>query len=192
MHGHHAVGLAHRSGSDTTELLHVATDTKDETKVNAKRPDVGTGLARDVEDGEPTLVVKLDEVGRVDGPDPELTLDGRNERRALEERTREGLERPRKSLLVLERGVKPKDGDILLTGSLLRLDKPGRAVDADEKAASDLGVERSRVTGLLTTKDAAEPGDNFVRGRVRRLVEVDDSGPGEEGVRKERTETTRE
>lgn len=88
--------------------------------------------------------------------------------------------------------MKPKDGDILLTGSLLRLDKPGRAVDADEKAASDLGVERSRVTGLLTTKDAAEPGDNFVRGRVRRLVEVDDSGPGEEGVRKERTETTRE
>lgn len=50
-----------------------------------------------------------------------------------------------------------------LTGTLLRLDEAGRAVDADGQAASDLGVERSRVTSLLDAENTTDPSDDFVR-----------------------------
>jgi hypothetical protein len=45
--------------------------------------------------------------------------------------------------------VETDDADILLTSTLLRLDKTSSAVNADNQAASDLGIEGTRVTGLL-------------------------------------------
>lgn len=66
---------------------------------------------------------------------------------------------------------------VRLTGALLGLDKPGAAVNADDQAARDLGVERPGVARLLAAQNAAQPRDNLVRGRVGGLVEVDDAVP---------------
>jgi hypothetical protein len=45
--------------------------------------------------------------------------------------------------------VQANDADILLSGSLLGLDETGGAVNADNEAAGDLGVESAAVTSLL-------------------------------------------
>ena len=123
------------------------------------------------------LVVVLDEVAVVNRTDAELTLDGRDERRALEERTSERLDRARELALALDRRVQADEADVLLSRRLLRLDKPSRAVDADDEAPRDLWVQRARVAGLLDAKDAAEPGHDLVRRRVRGLVQVDHTVP---------------
>lgn len=41
------------------------------------------------------------------------------------------------------------DADVLLSGALLRLDEAGGAVDADNQAARDLGVEGTAVARLF-------------------------------------------
>jgi len=69
--------------------------------------------------------------------------------------------------------VQAHDGHVLLASALLRLDQARRAVDANDKAAGDLRVERAAVARLLDAKDALDPRDNLVRRGVRRLVEVD-------------------
>jgi hypothetical protein len=155
----------------------VTADTEEETKVDTEGTDVGTSLARDVEDGELALVVELEELARVDGTDTELPLDGRNKRRTLEERTSEGLKSARElGLSTGELAVQTEDCNIFLSGALLALHEAGRAIDADNQTSSDLGVESTGVTSALNTEHALEPGDDFVRGRVRGLVEVDDTG----------------
>lgn len=196
MHRDDVVVLAHRSRPDTTELLHVSTDTQEESQVHAERTDVRSRLARDPEDTEVAVVVELDQLAVVDRTDTELTLDGRNEGRSLEEGSGESFDRSREGLLGLDRCVKTKDADVLLTcsrgvlgeqntrgreakqenrrtGTLLRLDQPRRAVDTDGQATRDLGIERSRVSSLLAAQDPADPSDDLVRRRVRGLVEVD-------------------
>jgi hypothetical protein len=45
--------------------------------------------------------------------------------------------------------VHADDTNILLSGSLLRLDKTGGAINADDEATGDLGVESATVTSLL-------------------------------------------
>lgn len=71
--------------------------------------------------------------------------------------------------------MQPDDADVLLAGALLTLYQPRGPVDADDEAARDLWVERARVTRLFDAQDAADPRDDLVRRRVRRLVEVDDA-----------------
>ena len=95
MHGHHVIVLAQRTTAHTTQLLHVTTNTEQETEVHAKRTDICAGLTRHPEDGEVALLIELEELGLVDGTNTELTLDGRDERGSLEERTGEGLNRAR-------------------------------------------------------------------------------------------------
>lgn len=64
-----------------------------------------------------------------------------------------------------------------LTGALLGLDEARRTVDADDEAARHFGIERAAVAGLVDAENAPQPCDDFVRRRVRGLVEVDDPGP---------------
>jgi hypothetical protein len=45
--------------------------------------------------------------------------------------------------------VQTDDTHILLSGSLLRLDETGGAIDADDEAAGDLGIEGTAVASLL-------------------------------------------
>jgi len=86
----------------------------------------------------------------MDGSDTELTLDGGNERGALEESSGERLKGTRKLRLASrELVVHANDADILLSGSLLGLDETGSAINADDEATSDLGVEGTTVTSLL-------------------------------------------
>ena len=73
--------------------------------------------------------------------------------------------------------VQADDAHILLSGTLLGLDETGGAVDADDEAAGDLGVEGAAVAGFFDAEDAAEPCDDFMGGGVGRFVEVDDAGP---------------
>lgn len=70
----------------------MAANTEEETEVNAQGTDVGTGLAAHPEDGEVAVVVKLNQLRLVDCSDAQLALDGRDQRRSLEEGTSEGLD----------------------------------------------------------------------------------------------------
>ncbi len=176
MHGDDTVGLAEGTTPDTAELLHVSADAEEETEVNAERSDVGAGLAADPEDGEVAVVVELEELALVDGADAELALDGRDQRRALEQGAGERLDDARQLLGVGELVVQAQHGHVLLSGALLALDQPRGTVDADDQAAGHLGVERARVARLLDAQDPADPRDDLVRRRVRRLVQVDHPG----------------
>jgi hypothetical protein len=149
----------------------VGADTKEHTEVDAEGTDVGTGLDVHAEDGESASLVKVEELRRVDGTDTELTLDGRDEGRALEESTSESLETA-DNVGLLDLAVEAGDGDISLTGTLLGLDETRRAVKAHDQAASDLGVKGTRTTSLLNLEDTLDPADNLVARRVGGLVEV--------------------
>jgi hypothetical protein len=130
----------------------VGTDTEQKTQVNAKSTDVGTSLAADPEDTKLPLIVEFVELALVNGTDTELALDGGDERGTLEERTGEGLEGACKlSLATGEFIVQADDADVLLTSTLLGLDKTCSTVNADNQTSSDLGVKSTGVTSLLNT-----------------------------------------
>ena len=149
---HGAVVLGHDTGADTTELLHVGANAEEETKMDAEGSDIGTGLARNPEDTEMTVVVELDELRLVDGTNTKLALDGRDQGRSLEESTSEGLEGGGESGLAAGDAVVEADNaNVLLTGTLLGLDESGGTVDANNQAAGDLGIESTGVTSLLNT-----------------------------------------
>jgi hypothetical protein len=148
--GDQILGLVHGSTPHTAQLLHVCADTEEKTQMHAKSTDVSSSLAADPEHAQLPLVVKLVQLALVDGSDTELTLDGGNERRSLEQSTSKGLEGARKLRFAAGKlVVHADDTDILLSGSLLGLDETGRAVDADDEAASDLGVKGTTVASLL-------------------------------------------
>lgn len=193
--GDHILGLVHSTGPHTAQLLHVGANTEEKTQVHAEGTDIGTSLAADPEHTELPLIVELIELRLVDGTDTELTLDGGDERGALEERAGERLEGTGElGLAARQLVVKTDHAHVLLSGALLGLDETGGAVNADDQTSRDLGIQSSRVSSLLNPiplsarlylrvgggrvvpQDALNPGDNFVRGRVRRLVEVNDAG----------------
>lgn len=150
--GNHVLLLVHGSGADTAQLLHVCSHAQKKTKVDTEGTDVGSGLARNPEDTEVALVVELVKLGLVDGTDTELTLDGGNERWALEESTGEGLESAGElSLTTWELVMETDDANVLLAGTLLRLDETSGAVDTDDQAAGNLWIESSGVSSLLNS-----------------------------------------
>ena len=152
-------------------------DTQQQTQMNTQGSDVGSSLTRDPKDTEVSFLVVLEHLGFVDRSDTELTLDGRDQRRSLEEGSGEGFETPSESLLAIGNGVvESDDTDVFLSCTLLGFDESGGSVDTDDQASSDLGIEGTGVTSLLTSKDSLHPGDDFVGRRVGGLVEVDHSG----------------
>jgi hypothetical protein len=148
--GDQILGLVHGSTPHTAQLLHVCADTEQKTQMHAEGTDVGSSLAAHPEHAQLPLIVELVQLALVDGSDTELTLDSGNERRSLEQSTSEGLEGARKLRLAARKlVVHADDADVLLSGSLLGLHETGRAVDADDEATSDLGVEGAAVASLL-------------------------------------------
>jgi len=57
----------------------------------------------------------------------------------------------------------------------LCFDKAGSIVKARNKAASDLRIEGTRVTSLVTLEDLLDPRNDLMRGRVARLVKVNNT-----------------
>jgi hypothetical protein len=146
----HTLALVHGSGANTAKLLHVGTNTEEETKVDTEGTDVGTSLTADPEDTEVALVVELVVLALVDGTDTELTLDGGDKRGTLEERTGQGLQSADELRLATgDLVVETDHTHILLTGTLLRLDQTGGTVDTDDQTSSDLGIKGTTVTSLL-------------------------------------------
>ena len=80
----------------------------------------------------------------------------------MKERAGEGLECTWKGFLVWKCIMQPDDADVFLPRTLLRLDEPGSAVDADNEAAGDFRVQGTRVARLVNAQDAFQPGDDFV------------------------------
>lgn len=118
--------------------------------MHAESTDVGTGLAADPEDTEVAVVVELNQLALVDGTDTQLALDGGNQRRTLEQSTGKRLEGTGKlGLATGQLVVEADNGNVFLSGALLGLDEAGSAVNADNQAASDLGIESTAVAGLF-------------------------------------------
>lgn len=165
--------LVHSTGTHSSQLLHVRTHAKQKSQVHTECSDVSTGLAADPEDTEVTVVVELDELRLVDGPDTELTLDGRNQGGSLEQGTSEELEDASKLCpAARDLVVEAHNGDILLSGSLLGLDETCGTVDADNETSGDLGIESTTVAGLLCSEHALHPSDDFVGGGIGGLIEL--------------------
>jgi hypothetical protein len=78
-------------------------------------------------------------------------------------------------LFRVQSGVKPSNTNVLLSSTLLRFDQTGCAVNADNETSCDLGIQSTAVTRLLAPKNSFDPSNNFVRRRVRRLVQIDDA-----------------
>lgn len=140
----------------------MTTNTEKQSKVDTERSNICSSLTADPEDGEVSLVVKLKKLRLVNGSDTELSLDGRNERRSLEQSSSEGLNCGRELLDICETVMKAQYGDVFLSSSLLRFDKTSGTVDANDETACDLGVQCSRVTGLLDPQDPPDPCYDFV------------------------------
>eukprot|EP00967_Tisochrysis_lutea_P130583 scaffold226096_cov33-Tisochrysis_lutea.AAC.2 len=74
------------------QLLHVTAHTKHQAQVHAKGTNVGACLTRNAEYTEVAIVVVFDQGVLIHSAHTELPLDGRDERRALEERASELLQ----------------------------------------------------------------------------------------------------
>jgi hypothetical protein len=154
--GNEVLGLVHGTRAHTSELLHVGTDTKQQTQVHAQGSDIGTSLAAHPEDTQVAVIVKLNQLALVDGSNTKLSLDGGNQRWALEQGTGEGLEGAGElGLAARQLVVETNDGNVLLSGSLLGLDQSSRSIDTDNQTSRDLGVKGTAVTGLLNTNGCA-------------------------------------
>lgn len=90
----------------------------------AKCSDVGSSLTAHPEYTQVSVIVELEALGLVDGSYTEDTLDGRDQWRALEESTGEGLEGALElGLTALNCSVEADDTDVLLSSTLLGLNK---------------------------------------------------------------------
>jgi len=151
--GNHTLLLIHGTGANTTKLLHVSANTEQKTQVNTESTDISTSLTADPENTEVTVIVKLVEVALVDGTDTQLTLDGGDQGRTLEESTGEGLQSTTElSLATGDLVVETDNANVLLTSTLLGLDQTSSTVNADDQAASDLGIKGTGVTSLLGSR----------------------------------------
>lgn len=151
--------------------------TQQKTQMYTQRSNVGASFAGNPEDSQLPIIVELQQLALVNRPDTQLSLDGRDEWWSLEQRTGQRLERTRKLRLTTRKLVmKSQNTHVFLSSTLLTLYKSRRAVNADNETSRDLGIESSRVTSPFDAENALEPGDDFVRGGVRRLIEVDDTG----------------
>jgi len=119
---------------------------KNVADVNALSSDVGTGLARNPKDTHISLLVVVEELALVDGTNTELLLDGRDQRRSLEDGADQAGESLLNSLDLLDVLMKLEYGDVLLTSGLLSLNQTSGVVDASNEATCDFGIEGTRVT----------------------------------------------
>jgi hypothetical protein len=80
-----------------------------------------------------------------------LALHGRNERRALEQGSRESFNGAMKRFCIFNGRVEAYDADVFFTGTLLRLDETGGSIDAYNETSCYLGIKGTGVTSLFNT-----------------------------------------
>ena len=68
--------------------------------------------------------------------------------------------------------VQSEHTDVLFAGILLWLHEPSRPLDAHDKAAGDLRIQRPAVSRLLDSQYSLDPRNDLVRRRIRRLVKI--------------------
>jgi hypothetical protein len=130
--------------------LHVRTNTKKKSKVNAESSNICTSLAADPEDAEMSVIVEFIELALVNRSDTKLTLDGGDQRGALEQSTSESLECALElSLTTGDLVVETDHADVLLSGTLLGLDQASGTVNANNQATSNLGIKSATVSSLF-------------------------------------------
>lgn len=118
--------------------------------MNTECSDISSGLAANPEDSQVTIIIEFVKLALMNGTDAELSLDGRNQRRPLEESSSQGLECPCElGLASWEFIVKTDDAYIFLSGALLRLDQTSRTVYAHDKTSGNFRIECSTVSGLF-------------------------------------------
>jgi len=175
VHSNHRAVFLESSTSDPSELCHVRSASQQVAYMDAHCSNVGSRLAGYPEYAHVPLLVELEQLGLVDGPDSQLFLDGRNERRPLEAGAGERVERLLDLLGLVHLAMELDDRDVLLTCGLLSLDEPGGVVQASNQAASDFWIEGATMARLTYLEKLLGPGHNFVRTRIRWLVEVDNA-----------------
>lgn len=147
---HQAIVLIHGTTANTSEFLHVGTNTKQKTQVHTEGSNVGSSLTANPEDTQVPLIVKLVELALVDGTDTELALDSRDQGRALEKSTSQGLQSASElSLTAGDLVVEANHANVFLPGTLLRFNEASRAVDTHNQTSSNLRVKGATVTGFL-------------------------------------------
>lgn len=121
--------------------------------MHAKRSNICSRLTADPENTKLPFIIELVKLALVDGSNAQLSLDGGNKRRALEEGTGESFESAGElSLSSRKFVVKPDDTHVLLSCSLLGLDETSSAVDADNKTSRDFRIKRSTMAGFLDSR----------------------------------------
>jgi hypothetical protein len=128
----------------------VCANTEQQSKVDTESSNIGTGFTANPENTKMSVIVEFVQFAFMDGSDTELTLDGGNKRRTLEEGSGQGLEGA--SELSFTTGnlvVETDNTHVLLTGTLLGLDETGCTINADDQTTGDFGVEGTTVTGFL-------------------------------------------
>jgi hypothetical protein len=101
--------------------------------MHTQSSDIGTGLAAHPENTKMTIIVKFEKLAFVDCTHAKLTLDGRDERRTLEERTSQGLQSASHLCFTARQLImEANDAHVLFSGTLLRLDKTSCAINADD------------------------------------------------------------
>ena len=89
----------------------------------------------------------------MNGPNSQLSLDGRNERWPLEQSTSKSLKSTRELSLTTGQFIMQANNTyVLFSGSLLRLDEAGGTIDADNKTAGNFGILSTTVASLFDSK----------------------------------------
>lgn len=119
MHRHNVIILTESTRPDSPQLLHVTTDTQQQTHVYTECTNVRSSLTADPEHSQMPVVIKLEQLRFVDGPDSQLTLDGRDERGSLEQGTSKSINSLWKLLDIVELVMQPQYGHVLFSSTLL-------------------------------------------------------------------------
>lgn len=148
---------------------------KNQTQVDAERPNIGARLARNPENNQMAIWVILKKLTFIDGSNPELALDCRNERGALKDGSCKRFERSSNLGSIWDISVEACDADVLFPGSLLGLDKARGAIDADDEVSGHFGVKGAAVAGLFHTENALNPRHNLMGRWIRGLIKIEDA-----------------
>jgi hypothetical protein len=128
----------------------VGTNTEKKSKVNAESTNICTSFTANPEDAEMSVIVKFIELALVNRSDTKLTLDGGDQRRALEQSTSKSLEGSLElSLTTGDLVVETDHADVLLSGTLLGLDQASSTVNANNQATGNLRIKGATVSSLF-------------------------------------------